>query len=122
MTTRPPVFRLNEVRFPAFTLIELLVVIAYNYLGGHTRTPWGGAGGFSLWISPQTISDDSALPLVTDMNDWSPVYGNSFAPHGARGPILRDSYFFRHSSFNDLCKSGSWSRCMGSGLGQAAPR
>src|SRR5882724_6883144 len=64
-------------------------VIAYNYLGGHTRTPWGGGGGFSLWISPQTISDDSSLPLITDMNDWSPAYGNTFAPHGTRGPILR---------------------------------
>src|SRR5947207_13489231 len=28
MSTRPPVFRLNEFRFGAFTLIELLVVIA----------------------------------------------------------------------------------------------
>ena len=28
MTTRLPVFRLNEVHLPAFTLIELLVVIA----------------------------------------------------------------------------------------------
>ncbi len=68
-------------------------VIAYNYLGGHTRTPWGAGGGFSLWISPQTINEDSSLPLITDMNDWSPAYGNSFAPHGARGPILRNGDF-----------------------------
>jgi prepilin-type N-terminal cleavage/methylation domain-containing protein len=68
-------------------------VIAYNYLGGHTRTPWGAGGGFSLWISPQTINVDSSLPLITDMNDWSPAYGNSFAPHGARGPILRNGDF-----------------------------
>jgi len=65
-------------------------VIAYNYLGGHTRTPWPAAEGSNVWISPQTISDDPTLPLITDMNDWSPAYGKTFAPHGARGPILRD--------------------------------
>jgi hypothetical protein len=36
---------------------------------------------------------DSALPLITEMNDWSPAYGNTFAPHGARGPILRNGDF-----------------------------
>ena len=68
-------------------------VIAYNYLGGHTKTPWGSGGGFSSWISPQTLNVDSALPLITEMNDWSPAYGNTFAPHGARGPILRNGDF-----------------------------
>jgi prepilin-type N-terminal cleavage/methylation domain-containing protein len=70
-------------------------VIAYNYLGGHTGTPWGAGvgGGFKLWSSPQTINVDSSLPLITDMNDWSPAYGNTFAPHGARGPILRNGDF-----------------------------
>ena len=29
-------------------------VIAYNYLGGHTRTPWQAESGISPWISPQT--------------------------------------------------------------------
>src|SRR5437867_6252662 len=68
-------------------------VIAYNYLGGHSRTPWPTEGGSSAWISPQKIADDSSLPLITDMNDWSPAYGNTFAPHGARGPILRNGDF-----------------------------
>ena len=68
-------------------------VIAYNYLGGHTRTPWLAEGGSSAWISPQKITDDSSLPLISDMNDWSPAYGNTFAPHGARGPILRNGDF-----------------------------
>src|SRR5213594_2612599 len=68
-------------------------VIAYNYLGGHSRTPWPAEGGSSVWISPQTINEDSSLPLITDMNDWSPAYGNTFAPHGARGPILRNGDF-----------------------------
>src|SRR5262249_39670839 len=65
-------------------------VIAYNYLGGHSHTPWLAENGASAWISPQTISDDAALPLIADMNDWSPAYAKTFAPHGARGPILRD--------------------------------
>src|SRR5947199_3642 len=65
-------------------------VIGYNYLGGHTNSPWPQlTASFATWISPQTLNGDSSLPLVTDMNDWSPGYGKSFAPHGARGPILR---------------------------------
>ena len=65
-------------------------VIAYNFLGGHTRTPWQQESGSSAWISPQTITEDASLPLVSDMNDWSPTYAKTFSPHGARGPILRD--------------------------------
>ena len=69
-------------------------VIGYNYLGGHARTPWPTDGGrFIPWISPQTLVDNSSLPLVADMNDWSPAYGKTFAPHGARGPILRNGDF-----------------------------
>src|SRR2546427_1737962 len=43
------------------------------------------------WSSDVCSSD--LLPLVTDMNDWSPGYRKSFAPHGARGPILRAGDF-----------------------------
>jgi prepilin-type N-terminal cleavage/methylation domain-containing protein len=68
-------------------------VIAYNYLGGHTGTPWQAASGISVWTSPQTLNENSSLPLITDMNDWSPAYGNTFAPHGARGPIFRTGDF-----------------------------
>ena len=63
-------------------------VIGYNYLGGHFQTPWPEMDGFQGWISPQTLTDDPTLPLVTDMNDWSPGYLNTLAPHGPRGPIL----------------------------------
>jgi prepilin-type N-terminal cleavage/methylation domain-containing protein len=79
-------------------------VIAYNYLGGHTRTPWQAQGGFSVWISPQTISGDNSLPLITDMNDWSPAYRKTFAPHGARGPILRDGDFSNDGVFGTTPK------------------
>ena len=66
-------------------------VLGYNYLGGHTNTPWPVSDrNFSAWVSPQTLNDNNSLVLVTDMNDWSPGYGKTFAPHGKGGPILRD--------------------------------
>ena len=69
-------------------------VIGYNYLGGHTNSPWPQlTASFATWVSPQTLNQDSSLALVTDMNDWSPGYRKSFAPHGARGPILRAGDF-----------------------------
>ena len=47
-------------------------------------------GEFQGWISPQTLSDNPSLPLVTDLNTWSPGYMHSLAPHGPRGPMLFD--------------------------------
>lgn len=66
-------------------------VIGYNYLGGHTNIPWPVFDGFEPWISPQSTTDRSSLVLLTDANNWSPGYGKTFAPHGNRGPILRDA-------------------------------
>jgi len=66
-------------------------VIGYNYLGGHLNTPWPRFREYSGWVSPQKTSDNSSLVLLTDLNDWSPGYGKSFAPHGANGPILVDA-------------------------------
>jgi len=68
-------------------------VIGYNYLGSHTDTPWPRFRSFQGWISPQRSTDNPSLVLVTDMNDWSPGYGKSFAPHGQNGPILRAADF-----------------------------
>ncbi len=65
-------------------------VIGYNYLGGHLDTPWPAFREFKGWVSPQRITEDGTLPLVTDLNDWSPGYGKSFAAHGNTGPILLD--------------------------------
>jgi prepilin-type N-terminal cleavage/methylation domain-containing protein len=66
-------------------------VIGYNYLGSHTNTPWPALEGHSaVWTSPQSLSEKAILPLVADLNDWSPGYKKTFAPHGSRGPILRD--------------------------------
>ena len=64
-------------------------VVGYNYHGGHTNTPWPALPGYtSTWISPQRLTDNSSLVLVSDMNDWSPGYGHTYAPHGKGGPML----------------------------------
>ncbi|HVV72999.1 MAG TPA: prepilin-type N-terminal cleavage/methylation domain-containing protein, partial [Verrucomicrobiae bacterium] len=64
-------------------------VIGYNYLGGHTNTPWLPALGYaSKWTSPQRLSDSPSTALLTDMNDWSNSDGRTFVPHGKSGPIL----------------------------------
>lgn len=65
-------------------------VLGYNYLGGHTNTPWPSFREFRGWNSPQKTGEDPTLVLFTDLNDWSPGYSKSFAPHGASGPVLRD--------------------------------
>src|SRR5207248_3574778 len=63
-------------------------VIGYNYHGGHINTPWPALVGTNTWISPQRLTDDPSLVLVSEMNDWSPGYGQTFAPHGKNGTIL----------------------------------
>ena len=63
-------------------------VVGYNYHGGHTNTPWPAISGTNRWVSPQRLTDDPTLVLVSDMNDWSPGYGQTFVPHGKNGPIL----------------------------------
>jgi prepilin-type N-terminal cleavage/methylation domain-containing protein len=66
-------------------------VIGYNYLGGHTNTPWDALPGrTNVWLSAQRLTDDPTWALLSDMNDWSPGYRKTFAPHGARGPVLKD--------------------------------
>ena len=64
-------------------------VIGYNYHGGHTNTPWHAvAGSRATWISPQRLTDPVTLVLLSDMNDWSPSDGRTWAPHGKNGPVL----------------------------------
>ena len=67
---------------------EYGIVVGYNYHGGHTNSPWPAISGTNQWISPQRLTEDPQLVLVSDMNDWSPGYGQTFAPHGRGGPIL----------------------------------
>jgi prepilin-type N-terminal cleavage/methylation domain-containing protein len=73
-------------------------VLGYNYLGGHTNTPWLAIVGSATWVSPQKTAGDSVnhdpmAPLFTEMNDWSPGYGSAVAPHGKGGPTLMGSDF-----------------------------
>lgn len=64
-------------------------VVGYNYHGGHTNTPWPALSGHTAtWVSPQRLTDNSTLVLLSDMNDWSPGYGQTFVPHGKNGPIM----------------------------------
>ena len=65
-------------------------VIGYNYLGGHTNTPWPNIEGrYTAWQSPQTFNESSTNLLITEMNDWSVSYGKAFAPHSRSGPVLK---------------------------------
>ena len=76
-----------------FEVIEYGHVIGYNYHGGHTNTPWRPiiAGG-TTWLSPQKLTDNPGLVLLSDMNDWSPLFdgGKTFAPHGKNGPMIQN--------------------------------
>lgn len=63
-------------------------VVGFNYHGAHANTPWPALPGYTgTWISPQKLSDSPDLVLVSEMNDWSPGYGQSFAPHGTGGAV-----------------------------------
>jgi prepilin-type N-terminal cleavage/methylation domain-containing protein len=64
-------------------------VIGYNYHGGHSNTPWPALSvpNSGTWISPQRLTENPMLVLLSDMNDWSPGYGQTFAPHGKGGAI-----------------------------------
>jgi len=77
-------------------------VLGYNYLGGHKDTPWPKFREFSGWVSPQRVTDSPSLVLVTDLNDWSPGYAKSFAPHTRSGPVLVDD-----TSANDSAAGAS---------------
>ena len=72
----------------AFDEIEYGYVVGFNYHGGHTNTPWPAISGTNEWISPQRLTDNPQLVLISDMNDWSPGYGQTFVPHGKGGPIM----------------------------------
>ncbi len=65
-------------------------VIGYSYNGGH-KTPWPGQPG-PQWVSPQKFTDDPALTLACDLNQWAQPQGGVgwvIAPHGAGGAAKR---------------------------------
>ena len=54
--------------------------IGYHYMAGlHS---WGN------WISPQRLSDDPSLIILTDANQWSPFFRWSRYAHGPNGPRM----------------------------------
>jgi len=76
-------------------------VMGFNYHGGHINTPWAPLPGFTnTWISPQKLTDNPGLELISDMNDWSPGYGQTFAPHGKNGKIVFGGDDFSNAGAN----------------------
>jgi hypothetical protein len=69
---------------------EYGIALGYNYLGGHSGTPWPTTANCTSWVSPQTAHDGGALPLITDINDWSPASGKAVAAHSNRGPVMKN--------------------------------
>ncbi len=86
-------------------------IIGYNYHGGHTNTPWPPITGTAIWVSPQKLTESSTLVLVSDMNDWSPGYGRTFAPHGKHGVV------FQAGDYGNESSSGASSAELGSAGG-----
>jgi prepilin-type N-terminal cleavage/methylation domain-containing protein len=86
-------------------------IVGYNYHGGHLNTPWPAVVGSNTWVSPQKLTDGSSLVLVSDMNDWSPGYGQSFAPHGKSGPV------FMGDDYSNLAANGIASSLLGAAGG-----
>jgi len=86
-------------------------VIGYNYHGGHTNTPWPAIVGTNVWVSPQKLTEPSTLVLISDMNDWSPGYGRTFAPHAKNGAILQSG------DYANLDANGASSADMGAAGG-----
>ena len=87
-------------------------IVGFNYHGGHINTPWPPLTGHSgVWISPQKLSDNPDLVLVSEMNDWSPASGQKFAPHGSSGAI-KDG-----GDYSNTFASGNSSREIGAAGG-----
>jgi prepilin-type N-terminal cleavage/methylation domain-containing protein len=71
------------------------IAIGYHYLGGHSNTPWAPpAGTTNTWISPQKTFEDPALVLVADLNVYAYSFQRILTPHTARGPVIRDEFYF----------------------------
>ena len=74
-------------------------MIGYNYMGGHTNTPWGPAEGYSAtWTLPPTHQRGPRTRVGHRRQRWSPGYGKTLAPHGAGGPILKAGDFANASA------------------------
>ena len=68
-------------------------VLGYIYLGGHERLRTNGNGDMLAqrgWLSPLRTDEPQSLPLIAELNVWTPTGGQTVAPHGPNGAIFRD--------------------------------
>ena len=64
-------------------------VLGYHYLAGHEGTPWDLIWGANeAWVSPISLSETTNGLVLADLNAWSTAESETYAPHGANGPIL----------------------------------
>jgi prepilin-type N-terminal cleavage/methylation domain-containing protein len=83
-------------------------VLGYNYHGGHENTPWSPPPeGANQWLSPQRITENSTLVLISDMNDWSVPEHAAFVPHGKAGAVLAGSDPSNHGTYKTPPKLGA---------------
>jgi type II secretory pathway pseudopilin PulG len=66
-------------------------IIGYNYLGGHFGTPWP-SDGMEPWTSPQKLTDDPSLLVLTDMNIYAAAFRIAFVPHSGTGSKIIGTY------------------------------
>ena len=77
-------------------------MIGYHLLAGH-HLPWNG---YAAWISPAKVTDDPSLPLIADLNTWSPLnpgtYAYTVVPHGKTGSIINNPRLGTHGGKSSL--------------------
>ncbi len=78
----PTPFSVGGYSFPPYGY-----VLGFNYLGGRDPAVWAGVPAAKSWISPRKATESGLLPLLTDLNVWSPE-PQSVASHGKYGVIL----------------------------------
>jgi prepilin-type N-terminal cleavage/methylation domain-containing protein len=61
-------------------------VVGFHYLGGHKYTL--PLGSYTNWTSPQKMTDDGSLVLITDFNQWAPATTATYVIHTSRGPRM----------------------------------
>ena len=65
------------------------VLLGFNYLGGHYNSPWKISSlPVESWVSPQKLTVDPQLLVLTDLNTFTISDKASFIPHTAHGPLL----------------------------------
>jgi prepilin-type N-terminal cleavage/methylation domain-containing protein len=80
---------IREQKVRPFTEQAYGYIIGYNYHGGHINTPWPPISVYTnRWMSPMKVTDSPTNVTVSDMNDWSPGYKQTFAPHAKGGAAV----------------------------------